>query len=307
MRQGAIEKVQLLPSQFWVDFSDYWVCHPDEKHVVPIEGALKARAGRCLVGEAHYLVHTSNVCAGALRHQGDAHNDDSTDSTTPLAGIRLYCRRCEAPTGETASHGGVQLYKDRVIAAAAASDSTATNALAKYTLGTRVAVNLVAKAEADGQYRFLVCAGDSGRAGTTRCPRLQLTLVNWDLSLFGNHRAAGSCARAGTRWPVVKVLWKDKASGESMDAWAKQFGAHRVVLPDEECWQVTLHHPQPSPRQCYASNGHVGLISLTCTVVLASRPPQLQASLARSHALLPPSCGRIDGSRVAFLFVTGPF
>lgn len=239
MRQGAIEKVQLLPSQFWVDFSDYWVCHPDEKHVVPIEGALKARAGRCLVGEAHYLVHTSNVCAGALRHQGDAHNDDSTDSTTPLAGIRLYCRRCEAPTGETASHGGVQLYKDRVMAAAAASDSTATNALAKYTLGTRVAVNLVAKAEADGQYRFLVCAGDSGRAGTTRCPRLQLTLVNWDLSLFGNHHAAGSCARAGTRWPVVKVLWKDKASGESMDAWAKQFGAHRVVLPDEECWQVT--------------------------------------------------------------------
>jgi hypothetical protein len=57
-----------LPSDSWVEFSDYWLCHPGNSHShshthtsVPVRPTLKTSPGTALVGLTSFLFHPDNL------------------------------------------------------------------------------------------------------------------------------------------------------------------------------------------------------------------------------------------------------
>ena len=90
--------------------------------------------------------------------------------------------------------------------------------LARYHLFTRLITQLVATAEARGQFRFLISAVDAPGAPADGAPRLQLVLLNWDTSLQTNDpRAAAPSDCEDQRRPVAKVKFNEYGLCPSME------------------------------------------------------------------------------------------
>jgi len=217
----SIDRVVLLPSPYWIELSDYWVCHPDETHVVALEEDIKATASVVLVGEESILLHNSDLVEGRVVDSG-------------LGGNRVDCARCLYPLGYRAAtstprlvvhdddpepvggYCGVQLNKDRLRAlpgtgSVAAGGAAGADPLMRYLLSTRLVMEMIAKAEASSQYRFLVVAEDSNHA-----PRLQLVLINWHTSLLSNLPLFDSGA-PNERRPVAKVRFNQYGATPTME------------------------------------------------------------------------------------------
>jgi hypothetical protein len=93
-KEACFSRVLPLPSPFWHEMADMWICHDDFRCLSPIGklGAsdLRARRGHCLHGEHELLVHADDLVPGSI--EWGAARPDS------LWGM-VRCSRCQGPLG----------------------------------------------------------------------------------------------------------------------------------------------------------------------------------------------------------------
>ncbi len=120
----AVEKVLLLPSEYWLEWSEYWLCHQGQENIfIPRddEGELCALRGAYLVGETHVQVHVGDIGPGTivLRPSSAASWDESLrdvlwwkegslrnegDSSAIVSvGFDVECARCASVMGTLTS------------------------------------------------------------------------------------------------------------------------------------------------------------------------------------------------------------
>ncbi|ORZ01966.1 hypothetical protein BCR41DRAFT_375195 [Lobosporangium transversale] len=85
MSCGPIQRVVDLPSEYWQELVDCWMCH-EEDFTELREGDLGARAEQALIGGTYILIHATDVDQDALIIEDDAQVIDlwmlNWDSTT---------------------------------------------------------------------------------------------------------------------------------------------------------------------------------------------------------------------------------
>ena len=116
----------VLPSEYWLEWSDFWLCHGDEKNVFIPERDFGGRAGTVLVGETHIQLHPSDVdvrtavrCVLDAALQAGVIGEETTTAEVPavvaphssglIDGIitpeasqyRVECCRCGSVLGHT--------------------------------------------------------------------------------------------------------------------------------------------------------------------------------------------------------------
>lgn len=113
-------KVLLLPSEYWLEWSEYWLCHQGQENIfIPRddEGEMCALRGAYLVGETHVQVHVGDIGTGTivLRPSSAASWDESLrdvlwwkegslksdcDSSAIVSvGFDVECARCASAMG----------------------------------------------------------------------------------------------------------------------------------------------------------------------------------------------------------------
>ncbi|KAF9918799.1 hypothetical protein BX616_005609 [Lobosporangium transversale] len=98
MSCGPIQRVVDLPSEYWQELVDCWMCH-EEDFTELREGDLGARAEQALIGGTYILIHATDVDQDALIIEDDAQVIDWTKGIKrrwrPLA-----CTRCLHPVAD---------------------------------------------------------------------------------------------------------------------------------------------------------------------------------------------------------------
>jgi hypothetical protein len=93
-KEACFSRVLALPSPFWHEMADMWICHDDFRCLSPISklGAsdLRARPGSCLYGDHELLIHAEDFTCGSIEWDG-ARSDS-------LWGM-IRCSRCQGPLG----------------------------------------------------------------------------------------------------------------------------------------------------------------------------------------------------------------
>jgi hypothetical protein len=112
-------RVLLLPSEYWLEWSEYWLCHQGQENIYlprDDDGELCALRGAALVGETHMQVHVSDLRSEACRLlpssvDGDSNAGDvnwwaegvisqSIDSNVVTAlSFDVECARCASVLG----------------------------------------------------------------------------------------------------------------------------------------------------------------------------------------------------------------
>jgi hypothetical protein len=70
LREGTLRRVLPLPSPFWYELADMWICHDDFKcrsemaNKSPAD--LRPRAGDCLFADHHLMLHSPDLVPGAI-------------------------------------------------------------------------------------------------------------------------------------------------------------------------------------------------------------------------------------------------
>jgi hypothetical protein len=101
----------LLPSEHWLDWSDYWMCHADERnHLIPKED-WGCRRGAVLVGEPRVQLHPDDVDAhglavafqrsGLVQAEGGARHALPSYAANGTLPCTILCARCRTPLGAT--------------------------------------------------------------------------------------------------------------------------------------------------------------------------------------------------------------
>lgn len=114
-------RVLLLPSEYWLEWSEYWLCHQGQENIYlprDDDGELCALKGTALLGETHMQVHVSDVRPGAVLLRpsavigdlsaGDMNwwtesallvDSDSTSNIVTALGFDVECARCASVLG----------------------------------------------------------------------------------------------------------------------------------------------------------------------------------------------------------------
>lgn len=135
---------------------------------------------RALVGETHVLVHSGDLVRAATsastvvitpaesRYVQSSATSDASSSDGGVIPHTVRCARCECPLGSVVCQlslsaqppddASLRFHKDRLHLSTATASS---NMFHKYTVATRLFTELVDRAEAHTQYRFLLHACDA--------------------------------------------------------------------------------------------------------------------------------------------------
>jgi hypothetical protein len=93
----------MLPSEYWLEWSDFWMCHEDERNVLLPEADFGAVQGTLLVGEAALQAHPYDCDAAAFTvivpPELARCNPSPGVSSDALRVCELRCRRCRTALG----------------------------------------------------------------------------------------------------------------------------------------------------------------------------------------------------------------
>lgn len=119
-------RAEVLPSEYWLDLSDFWLCHGDEKNVLIPSADFGAIEGLVLVGESSLQLHPRDVNGEVLLvslpamavtdHGQQSHHHRHREELTTCD---LKCKRCRSKLGQ------IKLASDVLTAASAAAQSYA--------------------------------------------------------------------------------------------------------------------------------------------------------------------------------------
>lgn len=272
-------RVSQLPSGYWMDLSDHWVCHPDETNEALRKGEITAEASRCMVGEAHILMHGSDFLAGAV-----ALSDLSDEATAAVVdavrraeadgfslaaerAVRMVeCARCAFPLGtadvsheatfhalvegddvalEDAGAADVTLWKDRLVsrparAGGAGAPEPVDDVLLRYSVASRLCIEMLEASIAHSQYHFIVTEVDGAASPLAAASvRMLLTLVSWDTSIEAEGEAADARAvRGAALAPALKVRFLASPDAATVEEWRAKHAPHPFSMLHAECTEV---------------------------------------------------------------------
>lgn len=188
---------------------------------------------RVLVGETHILIDWSDfstadgVCT-VLMTPAEANRmgvDEAGDDSIPHI---VRCARCECPVGTAlyqpaggTVEGSIRIHKDRIALLSASRE----NVFSKYTICTRLFTELVDRASAHSQYRFLLHACDEVRGDVigddgcvTECAGLAGTGLRGRLILLNWNSAVAQCP-GGVPDHSHTIISEVSALKLAFDAW----------------------------------------------------------------------------------------
>ncbi len=101
-------RAYVLPSEYWLEWSDYWMCHETQANIYIPSVDFGAQRGVVLIGETHMQVHPGDIRAEAVivrpesvtaapdGHDHGHTHERSFDDASPCT---IECARCAAPLG----------------------------------------------------------------------------------------------------------------------------------------------------------------------------------------------------------------
>ena len=107
IREGTLRRVLPLPSPFWHELADMWICHDDFKcrsemaNKSPAD--LRPRPGDCLFAEHHLMMHARDFVPGAIKW-ALADEDEDMD-VEPGVGMAVERELAENKGGADAAQG----------------------------------------------------------------------------------------------------------------------------------------------------------------------------------------------------------
>lgn len=133
-------KAYLLPSDHWLEWSEFWMCHETGPNLFIPETDFGARRGVLLLGETTILVHPVDVCPEAVslipamdgqaqleppHGQGNGTSDEIDLPESPsIERCCVYCTRCFVPVGTgTYSTSRAQSSAEAALAVGQAAES----------------------------------------------------------------------------------------------------------------------------------------------------------------------------------------
>ncbi len=195
---GAPVEATPLPSEYWAELSDMWVCHADQQLAPSLSASLlqaKSQTVACppprvvLVGIPYVECHPRHIRYGAVQVAYDA-------SQPPPAPHTVLCATCRTPVGTVPSvvqgesgpaispasdaaaslwpppalgSVAIRLFKHRLarVAVATTLSPTIDRGLAswqRYTMENRLAFELLSVCQAHNRYHFVLRARPRGTA-----------------------------------------------------------------------------------------------------------------------------------------------
>ena len=95
---SPLKRVLALPSEYWVELSELWVCHNPENFQHFPRGALTAKEGHCLVAATYIMVPDSMVNGGSLKDL------DSQEMLFQQEYEPICCSNCSSYVGLSNEH-----------------------------------------------------------------------------------------------------------------------------------------------------------------------------------------------------------
>ncbi|KAI9595705.1 HECT-like ubiquitin-conjugating enzyme-binding-domain-containing protein [Syncephalis fuscata] len=199
----GFERVLDMPSDYWREMVDFWICHREEYKIVPkAEELLKTRSDQLLVSASRLFVHPSQLCLDKLKVVKDTNN-----ANTHWWSL-LECCACKSPLGH------VRLDNDDIIEAKLDKWALSTqnkmanenNRIPPISFIRYFAVDLVELGRAHAGYRILV------QEQTTKQTRLMIWVLNWSTQLLTNTLQLAMADSESTNhlpkyWEVIKLLY----------------------------------------------------------------------------------------------------
>eukprot|EP01111_Echinosteliopsis_oligospora_P016101 TRINITY_DN6570_c2_g1_i2.p1 TRINITY_DN6570_c2_g1~~TRINITY_DN6570_c2_g1_i2.p1 ORF type:complete len:345 (+),score=65.66 TRINITY_DN6570_c2_g1_i2:45-1079(+) len=161
----GIAKVLSLPSTYWVELADMWICGCCNNKFLqfPLE-EIQARKTICYVGDTFILLHCDDIRDDSIQRSslscgayGQVSGCETKSDWLPIS-----CANCqeeigllEAVESDQSKYFNYKIYKHKISTGLGGIDQF--NKLKRYTVETLCALNLLATSQAHQCYKFHIC------------------------------------------------------------------------------------------------------------------------------------------------------
>jgi len=242
-------RAALLPSEHWLEWSDYWLCHADEVQPLLPSADYGAQRGALLIADAALQLHPADCGAAALRVATEHGGGGGVGGGAPL-GALLAALEEEGRGGGGGGGGGSEEEDSAADAAAQAVPlyCACGAALGSTQLPPHRAAALLLRAAALGAGSVASACGAAERlpAKLAKARDPYVTLLKDALWLDADAGAAEGTAAAGAAAPVAEGSadndWADCASAAAS---SNVFRSYTVVTRiSESLYSSVLAHGQ---------------------------------------------------------------
>ena len=218
-----IEKIFPLPSKYWLEFSEMWVCCSN-LHIpknLPVDGKIKAKKGTLYDSTNYMLFNKEDICCDLKVQEVSGEIDEEYLPVCCPCGNFLGKVDFDSFDKLRNSSKSFESFKLNKY-----SLRSSTNLFSKFSFETHVSYELLSSAEAHDTFRFLVTCYESQKL------YLLVNLINWDSCISTNEWHT-------TRYvPVLKLVFLDCTSQQHKEIasqWITQFKVETITLMESEC------------------------------------------------------------------------
>jgi HECT-like Ubiquitin-conjugating enzyme (E2)-binding len=93
-------RAEVLPSEYWLDMSDFWLCHGDEKNILIPSSDFGAIEGTILIAESSLQLHPRDVNGDAFLVAAPSSSSTEHRGLEELVTCSLLCKRCRSKIGQ---------------------------------------------------------------------------------------------------------------------------------------------------------------------------------------------------------------
>ncbi|KAG8800916.1 hypothetical protein FRC16_001788, partial [Serendipita sp. 398] len=190
-----------LPSEYWTELVDAWVCHPDQKLSARIaqkaQDGFWPKKGECLVGGSYVLLDESSMIVSNLRQ---------TDLSSLDGWTKVHCL-CGASVGRVQRSPVTGRVVYRLPKFAIRPISTDSRPI-RIPMSAYIVEDMVELSQAHGAYRFVICDEEEEK------PRLLVWIFKPSMKLSYSTSTAALIPRSGSI-VAAKILFKVIGPGGS--------------------------------------------------------------------------------------------
>jgi len=244
LKQQSIpfQKVLSMPSPYWLELSDLWICGCSNNSFQQFElGEIKSIQNTCLVGETFLLVHKNDVHMDILQIKKDKLFHTTTKKDHESLWAFVSCNRCLSTLGTCQVlqsegflelQGSLKLLKHKI--SSQEDFRSHQNLFKNNAVETLCAAEMLATSKTHQCFKFFILGQESGIV------RLQILITNWNTSvntnIFGNHATQKMI-------PVLQVLYVDctennEETEKFILKWKNKVDVEILTLLDEECAEL---------------------------------------------------------------------
>ena len=229
MRKDRLERVNSMPSKYWIELSEMWVCCSSIPMPKGMKDGKMEIKERILYDSQNFVVlnplDLENINLGK-KEIAQTTSLDKIDLLSPVScsGCNIFLGEIEYESNSTPNQidspkvESVKLYKCFL--------SSPTKIFEKFIFESYIASEIFSSAEALDTFKFLVLSHEKKKL------RLLINLVNWDSVICSNKWDSQKY------FPVLKLFFiecKNKQDEETASKWTLQKKTETLVLPDTLC------------------------------------------------------------------------